>query len=84
VAVYYGYSRRAGRRPEEGHGQAVRLWEIDMIWFKKNLRWKCLDFIRNQTFTMYSSEQSIQKMLNEAKMLEDYIVFGKIPQWSKL
>lgn len=48
--------------------------------FRKELRWACLKFVRNESYT-YNADKSLERMLNEAKQIETYIREGKVPPW---
>jgi len=52
------------------------------LYFRRLLRKWCWDAIRYVSPT-YSTDNSLERMLNNAKMLEDYIAEGKILAWSK-
>ena len=55
--------------------------DIRMI-FNRRLRWKCLDFVRTKCWYSYT-DQTVERLINEARVMEEYIRKGKVPPWKK-
>ena len=49
------------------------------FYFRRLLRRWCWE----QTRYEFGTDKTAERMLNHAKMIEDYIADGKVPAWSK-